>query len=830
MDDSDSSTITNMEKKNVLDAGTVEARGFGGDKDQSRDEIEDEIEEFLIESTTSINVRIKTELRCFFSILLFVTTLNCPPSWAKIHPGYLMKGMCYFPVVGFIVGSVVALFFDVGWLVLELPVIISAVFSTTMSLKLTGCLHEDGLADSADGFGGGWTRSQILRIMSDSRLGTFGSAALMMYIVTKLELLASLDQSNWKFYTYHDFNFYCDADDHHAHIDGEMTRCGGGGGSHGAGPALVVGHTLARLTAPYLIWRCNYIEEDGPKSNFYSLMIRAKFLCSSSRLLCSLFFCYGVSTMLYGPYLSLLLVIVTCVCAECAGHYGRNKLGGVMGDYLGATICITELMIYVALAGGKSWKDRIAMVLHGSNSSSSQEKGWWKILLMEEDKDKVHLLTRFILIVIVYQIWCWFVQVQVQSSIETETAMDVDTDTNKSKSKSTDDKNLAEDSSSSSQHLNLLSPQKKAAQDVLTSSTSSFRDKHNAAQDYIDCLAKPVGSLGTLEEWAARICALQGSIQPKADPVCAIIFAGDHGVAKQTEEGGEGCSAFPQAVTKAIIRGLQTKVAGASVLAQELGVDLSVVDVGVVGEIYEGPIVKSDRYKLTGGTRNFCNEPAMTVEEVDRCLQIGKETIIRVVQNESCKVVAFGEIGIGNTTTASTLIAALTNEPVESLCGGGAFASRIVDIDVIKKKVGIVKRALQKHKVSPKEPFSILSKVGGAEVAALVGAMIEASNRNIAVLVDGFIVTAAALVAVRMKPNVCNTLFFSTKSVEKGQETAIKAIQAIALEHNIPIPASPILSMNLRMGECTGALLSVPILKSSTAMVANMATIQDILS
>ena len=774
--------------KNVLDPGTVESRGFGGDKNQSRDELADEIEEFINENTMSV----QTEIRCFMSILLFVTTFTCPPDWAKIHPGFLMKGMCYFPVVGAIVGYVVALVFDMGAVVWELPVVVAAAFSTTISFQITGCLHEDGLADTADGLGGGWTRPQILRIMSDSRLGTFGSAALVMYIFTKLELLAALDKSSWKSY---DFN---------ACGNGEEEFCG----SHGAGPALVVAHALARLTAPYLIWRCPYIEEDGPKSNFYSFMIRAKFLSSGLRLLFSLLFCYGISAIFYGPYLSFSLVVVVFICAEVSGSYARKKLGGVMGDYLGATICITELMIYSSLAGGsvfKSLKERVEILL---DTMSSQEG--WKVLMQDE---KLRLLTRFILTVTLYQLWCWLVK-----SIERNNS-----------EKESESKNEISDTTTN-KNTSQPSPVKKAAQDVLTSSTSSFMDKYNSVQSYIDCLAKPVGSLGTLEEWAARICALQNSMQPKANPVNAIIFAGDHGVAMPTSDGGEGCSAYPQSVTRAIIQGLQQKVAGASVLAQEIGIDLSVVDVGVIGDIYDGPVVESASDKLSNGTRNFCNEPAMTIEEVDRCLKIGKDTITKAVLKDSCKVVALGEIGIGNTTTASALIAALTGEPVENLCGGGAFASRMVDNDVIKKKIGIVERALKKHIGSLKESFSILSKVGGAEIAALVGAMIEASDRNIAVLVDGFIVTTAALVAVRMKPSVCNVLFFTTKSAEKGQQVAIQQIQAIAREHNLPVPASPALSMGLRMGECTGALLAVPILQSSTAMIANMATIQEILS
>ena len=355
-------------------------------------------------------------------------------------------------------------------------------------------------------------------------------------------------------------------------------------------------------------------------------------------------------------------------------------------------------------------------------------------------------------------------------------------------------------------------------------------DKYNAVQAYLDILAKPVGSLGTLEEWAARISALQSSLQPKADNVSAIIFAGDHGVAMTKEDDGEGCSLYPQAVTRAILEGLQQNVAGASVLAQGLGLALSVVDVGVVGDAYSGNVVNSAKHKLAKGTRNFCIEPAMTMEEVDRCLNMGKAAIAEAAEKTSCQVVALGEVGIGNTTTASTIIAALTEKPVVDLCGGGAFASHTADDAKIKRKIEIVENALEKHKGSLRESISILSKVGGAEIAALVGAIIEASDRKIAVLVDGFIVTAAALVAVRMKPSVCNALFLTTKSAEKGQVVAIEQIQTIAREYNLPVPASPALSMGLRMGEGTGALLAVPILQSSATMIANMATIQEILS
>jgi nicotinate-nucleotide--dimethylbenzimidazole phosphoribosyltransferase len=285
---------------------------------------------------------------------------------------------------------------------------------------------------------------------------------------------------------------------------------------------------------------------------------------------------------------------------------------------------------------------------------------------------------------------------------------------------------------------------------------------------------------------------------------------------------------YPQSVTRAILAGLQHGVAGASVLAKNTS--LTVVDVGVAGGPYDGLVVASSPDKIVGGTKNFCVDEAMTVEERDRCLLIGRKSLIEMADTFGCKVVALGEVGIGNTTSASAIVAALTGEPVENVCGGGAFTSQSADKAAIAKKVGIVTRALRKHKGMLTEPAMVLSKMGGSEIAALVGALLEASERNIPILIDGFIATAAALVAVGIKPGVCNVLFLSTKSSEKGQIAAIKQIQATARENKLPVPADPILSMGLRMGEATGALLAVPILQSAASMVTQMATIQEILS
>lgn len=607
-------------------------------------------------------------------------------------------------------------------------------------------------------------------------------------------------------------------------------------------------------------------------------MIRAKFLVSISRVILSFVFCYMVTAILYGSHIAIQILLMVWIYTEIAGWYGRNKLEGVMGDFLGGTICLAELLIYIlvfvltAAGAGRRPEDSSSSSLTSSifdeclllpimtlwnNNSSSNIVSSSSICFQNT---KFRLLAQFIIVVIGYQLWCCFIRWVDSTEIAPP---------QKSKTSSSDsDKNAntvegEPQKTSSSSSSSSVSPQKEQAQKILALSSktaTTVMEKYQAVQAYLDVLAKPMGSLGALEEWAARIAVLQGTVSPHTDHAKAVIFAGDHGVAasKDNDGGGEGCSLYPQAVTRAILTGLQQHVAGASVLAQGIiGLDnLSVIDVGVIGDAYPAmttstnterkgggedtrTVVQSSKHKLPNGTRNFCLEPAMTIEEVDRCIGIGKEVIADIATTEQpCQIVALGEVGIGNTTTASTLVAALTGKPVADLCGGGAFASHTADKGKIQRKIEIVETALKKHKIDrsldnesfqQKDAITILALVGGSEVAALVGAMIEASERNIAILVDGFIVTVAALVAVRMKPSVCNALFLATKSAEQGQIAAIEQIQDIAREHNLPVPASPVLSMGLRMGECTGALLAVPILQSSAAMVSNMATIQDIL-
>ena len=389
-----------------------------------------------------------------------------------------------------------------------------------------------------------------------------------------------------------------------------------------------------------------------------------------------------------------------------------------------------------------------------------------------------------------------------------------------------------------------------------------YSEVYKLAQTYIDGLAKPIGSLGTLEEWAARYAALhylrqrQGSTAvslKQQDAIerevaaCALIFVADHGIAKSPNDGGEGCSAYPQVVTQSIVKALKQQVAGASTLAKSNGVQLRVIDVGVNWgdeniKTETGSVVVPGSFQLQGGTQNACQESAIpTFEKLDLILQAGRDAVKRAQKETRSSLICLGEVGIGNTTTSSILLAAMNPDAkVSDLVDGGAtFGSKNVDQELVARKVKIVESVLIRFRNSkiahPNDQQQsairiILKELGGAEIVAMVGAILEAYDQNLPVMIDGFIVTVAALAACRICPEASRCLFFATRSSEKGQQVALNAITRLACESNVPPPSPPVLSMYLRMGECTGAILAVPIFQSAVAMISNMATLQDILS
>ena len=383
---------------------------------------------------------------------------------------------------------------------------------------------------------------------------------------------------------------------------------------------------------------------------------------------------------------------------------------------------------------------------------------------------------------------------------------------------------------------------------TLSNPTLTFSTKYEAARTYIDTLAKPVGSLGTLEDWGARLATLQQTPTPSANSAACLIFAADHGVAKDKAEGGKNCSAYPQIVTRKVLEALDHGVAGASVLSRCNNVQLRVIDVGLVdGPIpyeWSGVTVRSATKRISGGTKNFCTECALTEDQVSTCLQLGREETNKLMDDiiGGIDVIMFGEVGIGNTTTASALIAALTgvqDVDVATVCGSGASITRDgTNEEIVSNKIDIIKEALEFHNSDSSlkgNPMKALSAMGGAEICSMVGGMLEASRHNVAVLVDGFIVTTAAMIACMIDPAVSRVLLFATKSTERGQLIAISTIEEIAAKsshfYSIPVTTiKPALDMGLRMGEASGCITCVPLLRSACAVISDLATLNDVMT
>lgn len=708
------------------------------------------------------------------------------------------------------------------------------------SLWVTGCFHEDGLADSCDGIGGGWSRSQILRIMSDTRLGTYGCAVLILFFSLKVELLASLGPSRWAL-----------------------------GSSTGAGPALLVAGCLARWTAPYLVYTRDYVEENGPKSAFYGAMVRAKRFVTLRRLIFATASSAAVMAMVYGVETFekvvwwLLLSAAVWLLAAGAGVYAQYLLGGVVGDYLGATVCVAEVVILaMVFTKGSICSTTASLLQIASNGFGGLQWGWkegfavctrsqrWSsdaacfVLL---DSPRSYALLRFLAFCAFTILWCRLVG-----------RPDVFKQSFEMQKEGTPSlrEGAATEPIGFSAH---------GCAAICTDPASSFNDRYDALRTYIDSLAMPVGALGTLEDWAARLGALQRTPCPKADKVACLVFAGDHGVAKPPEQGGEGCSAYPQDVTAAILRALQGgDGAGATVLAAANAVSLHVFDVGVSNVAATAPSL----FKLPGGTANFCRGPAMTAEECEKLISSGRRALRQCMSDCAPDAVILGEIGIGNTTCASTLLAAVTGEAPEFVVDGGARIAREVRQDAISKNIGIVKSALkrvsirsgtrkfktktslrangnvEKTKTKTKStkflagtpawptripPTALLAEFGGAEVAAIVGAILEANELNLPVIVDGFISSTAALFAALIAPHASRLFFLSTRSPAAGHASALSCLQSLAEASGLPPLPDPALDMRLRLGEGTGGCLAAGALRSATAMLREMSTLEAFL-
>ncbi|WP_424933251.1 nicotinate-nucleotide--dimethylbenzimidazole phosphoribosyltransferase [Amaricoccus macauensis] len=315
----------------------------------------------------------------------------------------------------------------------------------------------------------------------------------------------------------------------------------------------------------------------------------------------------------------------------------------------------------------------------------------------------------------------------------------------------------------------------------------------------IDTKTKPVGSLGRVETLAAQIAEIQGTVTPYLDGCELTIFAADHGVA------ADGVSAYPQAVTRQMVENFLAGGAASTVFAATFGVPVRVVDAGVAGAPIENPGLLSRR--IAPGTASFLSGPAMSAEQAERALSEGR----RIGNGPVHLAAAFGEMGIGNTASASLLAHKIAGLPLESIVGRGTG----LDDKGLERKREILARAAAR---TPERlaASDALCEYGGFEIAMMAGAMRGAAEAGRMVLVDGFIASAAALLAQSIDPAVRRNFVFAHASAEQGHRAILDFLEA-----------DPVLSLDMRLGEGTGALLAWPILRAATAMLTEMASFES---
>lgn len=316
-------------------------------------------------------------------------------------------------------------------------------------------------------------------------------------------------------------------------------------------------------------------------------------------------------------------------------------------------------------------------------------------------------------------------------------------------------------------------------------------------------LTKPAGSLGRLEQVAATLASLQRRSTPGLERLWISIFAADHGIA------AEGVSAFPQEVTGQMLANFAHGGAAISVLARHLSAPLELIDLGLAHEIAPLPGVR--HLNLAAGTASFLHGPAMTVAECDAALQAGADAIERAAA-DGAELFIGGEMGIGNTSSTCALSALLLDRPVAELIGVGTGLSPLA----LRHKTKVVERAVAHHRAHASDAVEALRRVGGLEIAALAGACIAAAQQGIPVLVDGYISTAAALCAVRMNADVRPWLLYSHRSAEPGHRLLLQELDA-----------EPLLALDLRLGEASGAALAVPLLQAACRLHNEMATFSE---
>lgn len=323
------------------------------------------------------------------------------------------------------------------------------------------------------------------------------------------------------------------------------------------------------------------------------------------------------------------------------------------------------------------------------------------------------------------------------------------------------------------------------------------------AQRRLDRLTKPKGSLGVLEAIVVQLAQIQGNALPELGDRAVMVMAGDHGVV------AEGVSAYPQEVTVQMVNNFLQQGAAINVLARNAGARVVVADIGIAGECIDHPNLINRRVRR--GTGNIAREAAMSRTEAAAAVEVGIE-LVNIEINKGATLIATGEMGIGNTTPSSAILACFSGKNIEQLTGRGTGVKN----DGLMRKQQAIKMALEINQPDPKDPLDVLSKVGGMEIAALTGIILGAAREKVPVVIDGFISTAAALIAYKLNPRCRDYIIASHLSQEPGHR--------IMLEE---IGLSPMLYLDLRLGEGTGAVLAFQLIEAAVKIIHEMATFEE---
>jgi nicotinate-nucleotide--dimethylbenzimidazole phosphoribosyltransferase len=317
-----------------------------------------------------------------------------------------------------------------------------------------------------------------------------------------------------------------------------------------------------------------------------------------------------------------------------------------------------------------------------------------------------------------------------------------------------------------------------------------------------DALTKPLGSLGVLEEISIKVAGITGNPMPEIKNKAIVTMAGDHGVLD------EGVSAYPREVTQQMVQNFVNGGAGINVLARHINARVVVVDMGVASDIESPKVVNR---KIGYGTKNMAKGPAMTRGEAVESIEAG----IEVFEGELKKgldILGVGEMGIGNTTSASAITAAITGEPVERVTGRGTG----IDDKLFRNKITVIKKALTLNKPAQDDPLDVLAKVGGFEIGGMTGIYIACAANRIPAIIDGFISGAAALLACKIAPKAGDYMIASHCSVEAGHKIILDRIGI-----------KPLLNLDLRLGEGTGAALGINLVEAACRTLSEMATFES---